>query len=46
MTSNQEPKKGDISDSELESIYQQAWDDGPVSDEEIDALIDKMNSEL
>ena len=35
----------DISDSELNAIYQQGWDESPQSDEEVNALVEEFNSQ-
>jgi hypothetical protein len=37
------PENDDISTAELNRLYQDAWDEPALSDEEVDALIEEFN---
>ncbi len=41
----QEPEYEDITEEELNDIYQSAWDEEPLSDEEIENLVDSFNEQ-
>jgi len=41
----QEPEYEDITEEELDGIYQSAWGEEPISEEEALALVDEFNEQ-